>query len=61
MMAKRKISLNGLSEKADLTLSNISIFKTGKAKVIRLRTLDVICKVLNCQSGDILKYVEEIK
>jgi putative transcriptional regulator len=61
MMAKRKMSLNELSEKVDLTLSNLSILKTGKAKAIRFTTLDAICKVLNCQPGDILEYVGEDK
>lgn len=56
MMAKRKMSLNELSEKVDLTLSNLSILKTGKAKAIRFSTLAAICKVLNCQPGDILEY-----
>lgn len=59
MMAKRKISLNELSEKVNLTLSNLSILKTGKAKAIRLNTLESICKALNCQPGDILEYVED--
>ncbi|WAC39826.1 helix-turn-helix domain-containing protein [Pedobacter sp. SL55] len=59
MMAKRKMSLNELSQKVDLTLSNLSILKTGKAKAIRFSTLEAICKVLNCQPGDILEYVEE--
>ncbi len=58
MMARRKMSLNELSEKVDLTLSNLSILKTGKAKAIRFSTLEVICKVLNCQPGDILEFVE---
>ncbi len=58
MMAKRKMSLNELSEKVDLTLSNLSILKTGKAKAIRFTTLEVICKVLNCQPGDILEFIE---
>lgn len=57
MMAKRKISLNELSEKVDLTLSNLSILKTGKAKAIRFSTLEAICKALDCQPGDILEYV----
>ena len=61
MMAKRKMSLNELSEKVDLTLSNLSILKTGKAKAIRFSTLDAICKVLDCQPGDILEYIEDIK
>ncbi|WP_462219490.1 helix-turn-helix domain-containing protein [Ferruginibacter sp.] len=58
MMAKRKMSLNELSEKVDLTLSNLSILKTGKAKAIRFTTLEAICKVLNCQPGDILEFIE---
>jgi putative transcriptional regulator len=57
MMAKRKISLNELSERVDLTLSNLSILKTGKAKAIRFSTLDAICKALDCQPGDILEYI----
>ena len=56
MMAKRKMSLNELSERVDLTLSNLSILKTGKAKAIRFSTLEAICKVLDCQPGDILEY-----
>lgn len=56
MMAKRKMSLNELSEKVDLTLSNLSILKTGKAKGIRFNTLEAICKALECQPGDILEY-----
>ena len=59
MMAKRKMSLNELSEKVDLTLSNLSILKTGKAKAIRFSTLETICKVLKCQPADILEYVDE--
>jgi putative transcriptional regulator len=61
MMAKRKISLNELSEKVDLTLSNLSILKTGKAKAIRFSTLEAICKALDCQPGDILEYVNDEK
>ena len=61
MMAKRKMSLNELSERVDLTLSNLSILKTGKAKAIRFSTLESICKVLDCQPGDILEYVENSK
>lgn len=56
MMAKRKMSLNELSEKVDITLSNLSILKTGKAKAIRFSTLDAICKALDCQPGDILEF-----
>ena len=59
MMAKRKMSLNELSEKVDITLSNLSILKTGKAKAIRFSTLEAICKVLDCQPGDILEFVED--
>lgn len=59
MMAKRKMSLNELSEKVDITLSNLSILKTGKAKAIRFSTLDAICKVLDCQPGDILEFRDE--
>ena len=58
MMAKRKMSLNELSEKVNLTLANLSILKTGKAKAIRFSTLDAICKALNCQPGDILEFSE---
>lgn len=59
MMAKRKLSLNELSQKVGLTLSNLSILKTGKAKAIRFSTLDAICKVLDCQPADILEYRNE--
>ncbi|GAA3963149.1 helix-turn-helix domain-containing protein [Mucilaginibacter dorajii] len=58
MMAKRKMSLNELSEKVDLTLANLSILKTGKAKAVRFSTLEAICKVLDCQPGDILEYTK---
>jgi putative transcriptional regulator len=61
MMAKRKISLNELSERVDLTLSNLSILKTGKAKAIRFSTLEAICKALDCQPGDILEYANDEK
>ncbi len=59
MMAKRKMSLNELSDKVGLTLSNLSILKTGKAKAIRFSTLEAICSVLECQPGDILEYVND--
>ncbi len=59
MMARRKMSLNELSDKVGLTLSNLSILKTGKAKAIRFSTLEAICKVLDCQPADILEYVKE--
>jgi putative transcriptional regulator len=58
MMARRKMSLNELSEKVELTLSNLSILKTGKAKAVRFSTLEAICKALDCQPGDLLEYVE---
>jgi putative transcriptional regulator len=61
LMAKRKISLNELSAKVDITLSNLSILKTGKAKAIRFSTLEAICKALDCQPGDILEYVDDEK
>ncbi|WP_281261529.1 helix-turn-helix domain-containing protein [Chitinophaga niastensis] len=59
MMAKRKMSLNELSEKVGLTLANLSILKTGKAKAIRFSTLESICNVLDCQPGDLLEYTKE--
>jgi len=59
MMAKRKISLNELSEKVSLTPANLSILKTGKAKAIRFSTLEAICKELDCQPGDILEFSDE--
>ena len=58
MMAKRKMSLNELSEKVNITLANLSVLKTGKAKAIRFTTLNAICEALNCQPGDILEYSE---
>lgn len=56
MMAKRKISSGELAEKIGITQANLSILKTGKARAIRFSTLESICKVLNCQPGDILEY-----
>ncbi len=56
MMAKRKMSLNELSERVDVTPANLSILKTGKAKAIRFSTLDAVCRALNCQPGDILEF-----
>jgi putative transcriptional regulator len=56
MMAKRKISLNELSEKVDITPANLSILKTGKAKAIRFTTLEALCQELDCQPGDILEF-----
>ena len=58
MMAKRKISLNELSERVSITTANLSILKTGKAKAIRFTTLETICKELQCQPGDLLEWVE---
>lgn len=59
MMAKRKISLGELSSKVNITLANMSNLKTGKVKAIRFSTLEAICKVLDCQPGDILEYTED--
>jgi putative transcriptional regulator len=59
MMARRKMSLNELSSKVGITLSNLSILKNGKAKAIRVETLEAICEALNCQPGDILEFVKE--
>lgn len=59
MLAKRKMSVTELSEQVGITIANISILKTGKAKAIRFSTLDAICKTLECQPADILEYVED--
>lgn len=59
MMAKRKISLNELSAKVDITIANLSVLKTGKAKAIRFSTLEAICEALDCQPGDILEYKKD--
>lgn len=59
MMAKRKMSLNELSDKVGITLANLSILKNGKAKAVRLSTLDAICRALDCTPGDILEYRDE--
>ena len=59
MLAKRKMSVTELSERVGITMANISILKNGKAKAIKLSTLNSICKALNCQPGDILEYVED--
>ncbi len=59
MMAKRKISLNELSDKVGITKANLSILKTGKAKAIRFSTLNSICVELGCQPGDILEFRED--
>ena len=60
MLAKRKMSVTELSEKVGITMANISILKNGKAKAIRMDTLDKICRSLGCQPGDILEYVEDM-
>jgi len=59
MMARRKVSLTELAEKVGLTMANLSILKTGKAKAIRFSTLEAICQVLDCKPGDILDFEEE--
>jgi putative transcriptional regulator len=59
MMARRKMSLNELAGKVDITLANLSILKTGKAKAVRFSTLEAICKALDCQPGDLLEYSAE--
>ena len=56
VMARRKMSLNELSERVGITVANLSILKTGKAKAVRFSTLDAICRVLDCTPGDILEY-----
>ncbi|HBZ03079.1 MAG TPA: transcriptional regulator [Lachnospiraceae bacterium] len=58
MLAKRKMKVSELADKVGITLANISILKNGKAKAVRLETLDKICQVLDCQPGDILEYQE---
>lgn len=60
-MAQRKKSLTELAGEVDITLANLSILKTGKAKAIRLSTLNAICRALNCQPGDIMQYVDDIE
>ena len=60
MLAKRKMSVTELSERVGITMANISILKNSKAKAIRFSTLDAICKVLNCQPGDILEYMGDV-
>lgn len=56
MMARRKMSLTELAEKVDLTMANLSILKTGKAKAVRFSTLDALCRALDCQPGDLLEW-----
>lgn len=59
MLAKRKMSTTELADKVGITLANLSVLKTGKAKAIRFSTLEAICEALDCQPGDILEYVKE--
>ena len=59
MLAKRKMSLSQLSEQVDVTIANLSVLKTNKAKAVRFSTLEAICKVLECQPGDILEFVPD--
>lgn len=61
MLARRKISLSELSEKVNITMANLSILKTSKAKAVRFSTLEAICSVLECQPGDILEYKNDEK
>ena len=59
MLAKRKMSLTELAEKVGITLANLSVLKTGKAKAVRFSTLDALCRALDCQPGDILEFTED--
>ena len=59
MLAKRKMSLTELSERVGITMANLSVLKTGKAKAIRFTTLDALCRTLECQPGDILEYASD--
>ena len=59
IMAKRMMSVTELANEVDITMANLSILKNNKAKAVRFTTLDAICRVLNCQPGDILEYVKE--
>ena len=61
MLAKRKMSLTELSERAGITLANLSILKTGKARAVRLETLDRLCAALDCQPGDLMEFLPEEK
>ena len=61
MLAKRKMSLSQLSEQVDVTIANLSVLKTNKAKAVRFSTLEAICRALDCQPGDFLEYVGEKK
>ena len=57
MLARRKMSLTELSERVGITMANLSVLKTGKAKAVRFTTLDALCRALGCQPGDVLEYV----
>ena len=59
MLAKRKMSLSELSDRIDITLANLSVLKSGKSRGVRFSTLDEICRVLDCQPGDLLEHVDE--
>lgn len=61
MLAKRKMSLTELSERVGITLANLSILKTGKARAVRLETLDRLCAALDCQPGDLMEFLPEEK
>ena len=61
VMADRKISLGELAKRIDLTDSNLSIFKTGKARAIRIETLNALCRELACQPGDLLEFIPDVK
>ncbi|MBO5687178.1 MAG: helix-turn-helix transcriptional regulator [Alistipes sp.] len=61
MLARRKMSLSELSERVDISIVNLSILKTGKARAVRFSTLEAICRALDCQPGDILEYREDEK
>lgn len=61
MLAKRKMSVTELSDKVGITMANLSILKNGKAKAVRLSTLEAICQALDCQPGDILEYRSDMK
>lgn len=59
MLARRKMSLSQLSQQVDVTIANLSVLKTNKAKAVRFTTLEAICRALDCQPGDLLEYTEE--
>ena len=61
MLARRKMSLSELSERVDISIVNLSVLKTGRAKAVRFSTLEAICRELNCQPGDILEYSPSVE